>query len=338
MDLEQATDIVAGELAGQSRARFPEDPLGVLRHDLQLRVVEVDHLTRRRASGGACDGMSFLQDGVILYAPTPLSRRQNFTLAHELGHWLVDRLDPIYGWLTNQDDPPHILETLCDRVAQRLLLPEHLVDAVAIGAPVRAHQVVELFNISQASRPVCSIALARRLPTLGAVVIVDSATQSVTHASVRPDPMEGWPVVFPWPGQAVPDGHPFASLRPGTGLTRKTFWRDLWNRQQDYYIDAISDATRIVAVFAAIDLWDCERIHLDRPQEYDNRPTIQIACCGQTRSVRGWPCTDCGEPDCPQCGRCRCQRQAQREQLCAGSCYLKYQPHLLVDGLCEDCR
>lgn len=338
MNLEQAVENAVAQLAVASQARFPADPLGVLRGDLALTVQPAEHLTSR-ADGGACDGMSFLRDGVILFAPSPQSRRQNFTLAHELGHWLVLRSEVVFDWVGDQDDSPRVLETLCDRIAQRLLLPESSVDAVfPARAPVRAGHVLELFNAGQASRPVCAIALARRLPGLGAVVIIDRSTRAVTCASVRPDADEGWPVVFPWPGQTVPTGHPFNSMTRGSTFTRRSFWRDQWNRQQDYYIDAVTDGPRLIAVFSATDLWQAESLHLDGPREFDQRPTTEIRCCGETRAVRGWPCDTCGEPYCPKCGSCRCQRQAAREQLCVGSCFLRYQPHLLVNGLCEECR
>jgi len=283
--------------------------------------------------------MSFLRDGVILFAPSPQSRRQNFTLAHELGHWLVLQAEDIFDWVADQDDSPRVLETLCDRIAQRLLLPDSGADAVSPpGKPVRAKQVLELFEASQASRPVCAIALARRLPGLGAVAIIDRSSSTVSYASVRPDPEEGWPVVFPWPGQTVPSGHPFKSMTLHSTLTRRSFWRDKWNRQQEYYVDAITDGPRLVAVFSATDLWRAEKLHIDIQPEFDQRPMTPITCCGETRAVRGWPCETCGEPHCPKCGSCRCQRQAAREQLCAGRCFLRYLPHLLVDGLCEECR
>lgn len=337
MNLEQAVEAAVAQLAAAVQARFPADPLGVLRGDLALTVQPAAHLTSRD-DGGACDGMSFLRDGVILFAPSPQSRRQNFTLAHELGHWLVIQAEAVFDWVGDQENSPRVLETLCDRIAQRLLLPGSSVDAaLATRAPVRAGQVLELFNASQASRPVCAIALARRLPGLGAVVIIDRSTAAVSCASVRPDPEEGWPVVFPWPGQTVPSGHPFNSMTLGSTFMRRSFWRDQWNRQQDYYIDAATDGPRIVAVFSAMDLWQAEVLHLDGPREFDQRPTTEIWCCDETRAVRGWPCNTCGEPYCPKCDSCRCERQARREQTCT-RCYLRYQPHLLVDGLCEDCR
>lgn len=338
MNLDQCVDRALNHLDEAVRGRFAANPLEVLRNDLSLKVRRVDHLADRRDDGGACDGLSFLQDGVILYAPTPYSRRENFTLAHELGHWLVEQAEELYDWLADQGDPPRMLETVCDRIAQRLLLPEEVVVSVVAGEPIRARHVLKLYLASHASGPACSIALANRLPQLGAVAIIDRAKDVVQYASVRPDPEEGWPVVFPWPGQAVPVGHPFRSMPPGAGITRKTFWRTAWGNQQEYYIDAVSDDRRVIAVFSDIDVWGAERLHIGEPREFDRRPVSEIHCCGRVQAVRGYPCQDCGQPYCPHCGHCRCQRIAQKEQMCVGGCFLRFQPHLLVNGLCEECR
>jgi Zn-dependent peptidase ImmA (M78 family) len=338
MNLDQCADRALSHLDKAVRSKFAANPLEVLRNDLGLKVEGVDHLADRRDDGGACDGLSFLQDGVILYALTPYSRRENFTLAHELGHWLVEQVEELYDWLADQDDPPPMLETVCDQIAQCLLLPEEIVDSVVVEGPIRARHVLELYRASQASGPACSIALAKRLPHLGAVVIIDRAKDTVQYASVRPDPEEGWPVVFPWPGQAVPAGHPFKSMPSGADLTRKTFWRATWGSQEDYYIDAVSDDKRVIAVFSDIDVWGAERLHIDQPREFDRRPVTKIHCCGRAQTVRGYPCQDCGQPYCSLCGHCRCQRIAQKEQMCAGECFLRFQPHLLINGLCEECR
>src|SRR4051812_20494494 len=112
------------QLADDVRARFAQDPLGTLREDLGLTVTAADHLAEARAAGGMCDGVSFMSDGVVLYVPTQFSKRENFTLAHELGHLLVDRVDPIYDWVADQENAARLIESICDRIAQRLLVPE----------------------------------------------------------------------------------------------------------------------------------------------------------------------------------------------------------------------
>lgn len=376
--METIEECVAAALASmraEARARFVLNPLTTMRTDLGLKVAAADHLTEKRADGGACDGLSFPKDGVILYAPTSHSRRENFTLAHELGHWLVEQVSEIFDWLFSQTAPAKALETLCDRIAQRLLLAESAVDRVVAGGPVRAQQVVDLYHATQASIPACAIALAARLPGLGAIVVVDAPTNLdidddlgmgfaaigsenrgvVRYASIRPDPHRGWPKVFPWPGQAVPAGHPLRHLLSagqtppsqlpagGAGglrtLQRRSFWATPWGERATFYLDAVAiSPRRAIGVFADTDLWGAERFHPTERRDFDQRPEQEITCCGQTRKVRGYPHDPCGQIHCPTCGKCRCHRRDDELVLCQGGCFLKFKPHLLVDGRCEDCR
>jgi hypothetical protein len=70
-----------------------------------------------------------------------------------------------------------LLETVCDRIAQRLLLPERTITG-AIGArPIGVQTLLDLIATSEASRPACAIALAAHLPSVGAVVIIDRPTR-----------------------------------------------------------------------------------------------------------------------------------------------------------------
>ncbi|HEY0227399.1 MAG TPA: ImmA/IrrE family metallo-endopeptidase, partial [Mycobacterium sp.] len=307
------------------RQAFAADPVAVLQASLGLTVRSVPQLSARRDDGGACDGMSFLDDGVILYAPTPNSRRANFTLAHELGHWLIDQLDDAYDWLADQTDPPRLLETVCDRIAADLLLPPSLIDSAIAARPLRAQHVLDLYERSNASRPACAIAVARRLPSFGAVVIIDSAQAEVSFASIQPDAEQGWPAVIPWRGQQVPPGHPLRSVTSVSPFTGRIMWRTRWGYQQHYYTDAVGEGNRVIAVFCDADEWGSEHLHIDPAREYDQRPVADLTCCGQTTAVRGYPCPDCGQPYCPRCGLCRCQKAALREQRC-DNCTLQYQP------------
>lgn len=320
-----------------TRQAFAGDPLGVAQTHLGFKIRAVETLTEQRRDGGACDGVSYIRDGVILYAATRNSRRENFTIAHEVGHMLVDQQEQILDWLADQDQPAQLLETICDRIAQRLVLDSALVETVIGAGPVRAAHIEELFRRSQASRPACAIAIAGKLPHLGAVTLIDRDLGIVRYASIRPDPLAGWPTVFPWPGQSVPDGHPLLDMASDGRLTRKISWRTPWGRQQEFYADATSDDRIVTAVFSDVDLWATERLHTIAPREFDRRPVLEVACCGATRRVRGYPCETCHQPFCPSCGRCRCDRIAKTEQQCT-ACSMRFQPHLLLDGLCELCH
>lgn len=337
MNLEGCVEQALSLLTDDVRARFAANPIAVLRGDLDLTVTAVEHLANVRDDGGACDGVSFLQDGVILYAPTRWSRRANFTLAHELGHWLAENAPDIYDWIADQVEPGRLLETVCDRVAQRLLLPETAAVAAIGSGPIRAQHLINLYDATQASRPVCAIALAKHLPGLGAIAIIDRFTGAVTHASVQPDPEQGWPTVFPWRGQQLAEGHALLGLAPGASTARRLAWRTPWGTQADFYVDAVGDDKRIIAAFCDSDLWNIEQFHAPIQRDFDTRPLLSGSCCGTTFERRGYPCPDCGQAFCSRCGDCRCERDAKRAATCS-RCFLQFQPRLVIDGLCVDCR
>lgn len=337
MNLSQCVALVLDLLDPEVQQRFAEEPLLVLRDDLGLKVSALENISNARSGGGACDGTSFVDDGVILYVPTPFSRRENFTLGHELGHWLIPQSDEVMEWLLQQHHADQLMETVCDRVAQRLLLPTAAIEAVVANQPVRAEHVIDLFESTQASRQACVIAIANRLPYVGAVALIDRADHSILFASIQPDPEQGWPTVIPWKGQQLPSGHRLAGLAPGESVTAKMPWTDKWDRRAYFYVDAASDERRITAVFSDIDLWNSEQLHLDAAREFDQRPTATVHCCGSQRTARGYPCPTCKQHLCPECQRCKCDRIAAREQPCS-SCRIHFQAHLLIKGLCEMCR
>lgn len=337
MKLEDCVRRAIGQLSDSVQTRFASAPQTTMETDLGLIVRPVESLASNRTDGGACDGVSFLQDGVVLYAPTPTSKRQNFTLAHELGHWLVEKAPGVYDWIADQEEPGPILETICDRIAQRLLVPEHLAALVTGSGPIRAQHLIGLHESTHASRPVCAIALANRLPGLGAVVLIDRYTQSVAYASINPHPEFGWPKVFPWPSQHLGESHPFLLLPAGESMNRRLSWRTPWGSQADFYVDAVGEDKRVVAVFSETDIWETASFHPKSDHEFDARPVLKGYCCSVGFEVTGYPCPSCLQPYCPRCKDCKCQREIMREVTCT-RCFLQFHPSLVVDGQCQDCR
>lgn len=333
-------DCVAAALSAlpqTARERFAREPLNTLEQDLGLTVRPANHLAEARAGGGWCDGQSYFEDGVVLYRPTG-NRRENFTLGHELGHWLVDQVDDIYDWLGAQDEGDRLHETICDAVAQTLLIPRDAVNTVLAGGHVSAGAVLRLADESLGSRPVCAIAMARRLPGTGAVVIVDRDQNTVSYSSVQPDPIEGWPSAIPWPGQDVPNGHPLSRVLEGEQFGAKSFWTTPWGTRQQFYVDAVGLRRVVIAVFADRDLWGVEAVHFDAPTEFVSRPKAEIRCCGGVQRARGYPCPDCGRLFCPECGGCLCTQRAANASECS-DCGLTKTKHLIgANGVCVDCE
>ena len=337
MNLSNCVKTALSHLPAEARARFSREPKAALSEELGLVVTPVEHLTEQRNDGGACDGMSFLEDGVVLYAPTPNSRRENFTLAHELGHWLVDQASECYDWLADLDDPGRMLETVCDHIAQELLLTDDVVRQVVGDGPPVAQNLLDLYTATHASRPVCAIALARHLPGLGAVTIINRKDRTVAHASVKPDPEKGWPQVFPWRGQQVPAGHSLLALPTGQRMTRRLSWRTPWDAQADYFVDAVAEVNWIHVLFSGSDLWNIESFQVPIERDFDTRPKLWGYCCGRKFETRGYPCPNCRKPYCPSCKNCPCDRASAAAVVCT-NCFIERQAHLVTDGVCLDCR
>jgi hypothetical protein len=110
-----------------------------------------------------------------------------------------------------------------------------------------------------------------------------------------------------------------------------------WGATEAFYADARGESGRVLAVLSATDLWNVEAFHPKDTRDFDTRLLLAGHCCGEAFDRRGYPCSNCGQPYCPKCGLCRCQRAADREELCT-RCFLKFQPHLVVDGVCQECR
>ncbi len=319
------------------RAAVAQDPLHALPEHFGLHVRPEEALGQRRGAGGWCDGLSFLDSGVVLYAPSPYSRRENFTLVHELAHKLVDDDTPALNWIADRPDPGRDLEQLCDHIASVLLMPEALVDDVLAGEPPRAAHLQALYEASSASEPVCAITLAKRLPTQGAVIIMDVGADTVSYANVAATADGKWPVAYPWPRQEVAAHHPLRRLGQYSSVRQKSWWQSPWGGRQSYYLDAESGSRRIHAVLSVYDLWEVSQFHPDRT-ETQSRPAGHLDCpCGYNGIARGYPCQTCGQIHCPQCKECRCPRRDAAQALCP-HCYLTAPPNDIEDGRCSGCR
>jgi hypothetical protein len=287
---------------------------------------------------GWCDGVSFLENGLILYSPTPYSRRENFTLAHEAAHWLVNRDDDAVDWIADHPNSKGILEQLCDHIAGQLLIPDETVTTVLGDQPVRAEHIRALYDATNASEPACAIALARRISGVAASVIIEMPSRMVTYSSLVWDGFDGRPLAYPWPGQHVPNGHLLRTLSADSTRTTRSWWSTPWNERHSYYLDATSNSCRIYAIFSEHDLWGVEALHLDVAEHRPGRPTRQLTCsCGFKGAVTGYPHEDCNEPFCPQCESCGCQRKIARHRPCS-KCFVLTPPAALEDGVCSECR
>jgi hypothetical protein len=284
-----------------------------------------------RGAGGWCDGVSIIDSGVILYRPTA-SRRQNFTLMHELGHHLVDAHDECLIWLADQPDPPRVLEQLCDQIAADLLIPSEDAHQFFGQGPPDASAVLALFDGTAASRSACAIAVARKLPCDGFVLLIEEGTTSVFFAARARDTRP-----YGWRNDTIPTGHP---LRQDSPPTRAKAWWPYPNgtERREYFMSTATAGGWTAAVFAENNLFDVPGLHLPQQVDEDRGNDAEITCpCGYRGATRMWPCQRCRVPECPRCGECDCARRDRKLIACA-NCFSSVQPHLIIDGLCDQCR
>lgn len=325
-----ARRIVAG-LDDDVRADLAEHPRSAIELHFGLTVMPASSFAERGARGW-CDGMSETKAGIILYRATP-SRRENFTLAHELAHHLVDAADDCPSWLADQPDPLRLLEEVCDLIATELLIPHETITTVLGGHPPSAQTVDSLHDTTVASRTACAIAVANKLPCDGFVLLAERGTNEVFAGARARDTRP-----YAWRGDAIPDAHPLRRDEP-PALT-KTWWPKGSNDRRGYYMSTLDIDGYLCAVFAENDLWGIDTLHVDEPAEPDRGNDATITCpCGYIGTTRWWPCVDCGVPTCPKCNECECNRRARREArgICR-VCTASVREHLLVDGLCDSCR
>lgn len=302
--------------------------------DIGLHLEPVTRLTSSRGAGGMCDGMSLSGGKVVLYAPTPNSRREHFTLLHEYAHLLVDADDEALGWLADQELSGDEQERMCDEIAAALLVPDQDLDAIARSGAVTGQTLIDLFKETQASQVVCAIALARRLGCIGAVLLTDRTTHRVVHAAVV-----GRMSVYPRPDQPVPTGHPLRFIQPGTRVCRESFWATPWGDRRPYYINAAATAKRTYSILAETDLWGAETFHVPLPAApLEQRPSEDLTCaCGFSGKTTGWPCDYCDKQFCPRCKNCDCARRDSLLERCS-KCTVHVARTDLVGGRCSGCR
>jgi len=313
------------------RRTIRDDPLQAAQEVFAL-TAQPSSSFRRRGAGGWCDGTSITQDRILLYRPTE-SRRHNFTIAHELGHHLIADDDDCPSWLADQGDPDRLEEEICDLIAARLLIPDSDIDAALAGSPPEAETVARLYAATRASRTACAIAVANKLPCEGFGALIEPGSSEIFAGARARDTRP-----YAWKGNPIPPAHPLR--RENLPARSKAWWPDPSGKRRTFYMTVADVAGFTCALFAENDLWQVETLHVNLPAEPDRGNDASITCpCGYKGKTRMFPCRECGASECPQCGECDCARRARREKraMCNG-CMTSVRAHLLVDGLCDNCR
>ena len=197
-------------LAGEVRQalRLGDGPLGPLPEVLEERLrLDVDFSPLPEAVDGLC--VSVGERALVLVGSSKPSSRQRFTLAHELAHYLVDDLDPLYvderGVRARS-----VAEMRANAFAAHLLMPEPGVRAAIEGFTDDAERAVRValtFGTSVS-------AAAYQLGNLG--LLPESVRDRLTQAGSRPLLMR-----YALPSDWQQDESGRGRLRPPSRLYRR---------------------------------------------------------------------------------------------------------------------
>jgi Zn-dependent peptidase ImmA (M78 family)/transcriptional regulator with XRE-family HTH domain len=197
-------------LAGRVRQalRLGDGPLGPLPEVLEERLrLDVDFSPLPEAVDGLC--VSVGEHALVLVGSSKPSSRQRFTLAHELAHYLVDDLDPLYvderGVRARS-----VAEMRANAFAAHLLMPEPGVRAAIEGFTDDAERAVRValtFGTSVS-------AAAYQLGNLG--LLPESVRDRLTQAGSRPLLMR-----YALPSDWQQDESGRGRLRPPSRLYRR---------------------------------------------------------------------------------------------------------------------
>jgi Zn-dependent peptidase ImmA (M78 family) len=322
-------------LGSETRAELAKDPKGAIEGlGIKVIVFNMDWASEECA----CDGVySWQLRPTIAYLPTPGSRRENFTLLHELGHHLFRQSDDVISALADLDDEDGRIaeENLCDAFAGRTLIPDEIVNKVLHGRRPEARDLSELFDNSIGSREVCAIRLAERMACFGYVAVLDPLDHSVRFASGSPQCQYRWKR-----GSKLPPSHPVwqASKKPdgfrGEGPV-------IWNGgRKSMWLDAIKDGRAVVAIFSEERYWKASGLNILSGTSTMARPPAMSGTCrhcgADTWGYRA--CEKCGDVRCNECGKCGCGARERMEKVCV-RCGLLKATALFEQGSdrCRDC-
>jgi Zn-dependent peptidase ImmA (M78 family) len=157
---------------------------GVTRPDeIDLDAIAADQglIIRRRALDGADARLVAVNDhGIITVNSAGHSKRQRFSIGHELGHWFRDRHDEGLISCTKADASPanqmaRTRESEANVFSADLILPPYLVRSDVGGRPPTIDLIVDVSEAYAASIPAAAIRVVR-LATCPAAVAVHGVT------------------------------------------------------------------------------------------------------------------------------------------------------------------
>jgi len=306
--------------------RLAADPVGTIESTFDLIVEVRDEIVD---SPSTVAGHYFPDQRRIVVARALSRARTRFTALHELGHHLIKLHEALALELRGPPRQQALEEAVCDSFAGRILIPDELVEKVIPGTGPTASDVVELWRAAgTASRAASAVRAAEKLGAPGHVMVATrdsvvqfTATRGIDYV-VAPGSLQHDGVVRRAGriGHAQGDDH--VTYRSGTA-------------SEEFHVDAVLSDDYVFAVFTKGPAsW--VRLHV---LEEDRSGPEEAVCPDCDHAFEFWSKhVACKEPVCPACGRCGCHRRRIAQDNVCSKCFKIVAVHLLVSGVCDECR
>lgn len=270
----------------------------------------------------------------ILYSKDQGIRRVRFTMAHELGHHLLQSsasvlLDDLDELATSPDELNALEESVCHQFAGALLVPDsHLSDVIGESQIVPAH-VLELYHHGAASLEAIAVRVAGIMSRPGAVVIMGSDC-AIGFCASSPALGKRW-----WNrGDLVDPSGPLSRATIGEiRATPETYRYGLAYSCQLYCDTLAVTDTLGIAVLCDQPSTNTRAVLAETEPRWKDDVQMCAWCLTAERDV-GW-CQQCKGKRCRKCDKCGCI--APNDDPACPVCRLR-NPRRAGAVVCRDCE
>lgn len=298
-----------------------------------LEGIEVRFVSDEETSQGCSVAGAYLAGtpARIAVAKSASHGRRAFTALHELGHHLQQTDVGLADTLSDQRDGGLALEdAACDSFAGMILLPADLVARhIGPNGPT-AHNIVNLWRDSIASRAAACVRAAEALPAPGHVLLLDD-TGTVTFRAAH---------LMPPVARGSDQSHiklvarTLTTSQAAKGTVRLGY-RDGITGQELHAQAAAMDGYVVLVAVADHAPWEDFTLPTTDTAPRGRWWTCGNATCGHLFQTFQANCARCNAPTCPRCNQCECAAKVA-ERTCT-NCFTVY-PLTFFNGDSRRCR
>ena len=311
------------------------DPLGWVDGwpDVELVILDAGKIDAT-TNGCAIEGGYRPGPPARIGVATSAASRMSFTVLHELAHHLQRTSDDLSDALGERDDAGAALEeAAADAFAASILVPETEARRILGTTTPRAADVEKLWlALPNASRHAVIVRAVQNLDAPGHVVLLDE-TGTVVFAAAR----NAVRLRTGSDQSRTAIGREMSRSDRPTVYTRTRFNFGKYEAGDTMYAQAGPMGSGYTVVVASVERvpWT---MSVNKPEyvPYGEWHTCEYPACSHVFFVSGAVCSECGQPKCPECGRCGCGSLA--EFTCT-ECWLIKSPsdESATRGVCRDC-